>query len=374
MRLPHGRRVTRLCATASGQLGSENAQVRCGGLGVLERLAQDNPAHRQAVVDVICAYLRRPFPAVAPASMPDPKNVKIRKEPGAEDKMESDGTDDTWRKERGKWRQERRVRLTAQRILTEHLRDDRARGQPSADLPGSRFWEHIRLDLAGATLIDFSLVYGVLADADFHRAAFAGDARFGGAAFTGNARFGGAAFTGNASFSEAAFGGDAWFRQAAFGGRAWFDRATFSRGARFDTAAFAGDAWFSGAAFTGDAGFDRVAFGGDAAFGEAAFARDACFGEVIFGGDAWFDQATFNHDVSFGEAAFARDAWFTESAVIGGAWFGEATFSGGAGALHFDQARILSPGASHLWPTGWHLTVAGSTGYTVIRSDGDGGS
>ena len=74
------------------------------------------------------------------------------------------------------------MRLTAQRILAEHLRDDRIKDQRSADPPSPRFWPGIRLDLAGATLIDFNLYRVVMADANFdrgdlhrHRAVLRGD-------------------------------------------------------------------------------------------------------------------------------------------------------------------------------------------------------
>ena len=56
-----------------------------------------------------------------------------------------------------------------------------AKDQQSTDPPSSRFWNNIRLNLTGATLIDFNLVNGVIADANFHRAAFSGDASFSGA-------------------------------------------------------------------------------------------------------------------------------------------------------------------------------------------------
>ena len=52
------------------QLGSDKALVRFAGLYALERLAQDNPAYRQTIVNVICAYLRMPFSPTAPASKP----------------------------------------------------------------------------------------------------------------------------------------------------------------------------------------------------------------------------------------------------------------------------------------------------------------
>jgi hypothetical protein len=60
------RRITELYTKAVEQLGSDNAPVRLGGLYALERLAQDNPAHRQTIVNVICAYLRMPFSLPVP--------------------------------------------------------------------------------------------------------------------------------------------------------------------------------------------------------------------------------------------------------------------------------------------------------------------
>jgi len=262
------RRITELYTNAVAQLVSDEAPVRFGGLYALERLAQDSPAHRQIIVNVICGYLRRPFSPTAPAGKPEPEVAKGQKEPAAEDEAGPDGTGRTWQ-------QERQVRLTAQRILAEHLRDDRTKNPQSTDTPSSRFWNNIRLDLTGATLIDFNLVNGVVADANFHGATFSGDAWFG-----------------------------------------W--------------AAFSGHAWFGEAAFRGDAGFDMAAFRGD----------------------AWFDAAAFS----------------------GHAWFGEAAFLGDADALHFENARILSPGASHAWPTGWRLADADGGGYTVVRASDAGNS
>ena len=163
------RRITELYAKAVEQLGSDQALVRSGGMYALERLAQDNPAHRQAIVNVICAYLRMPFSPTAPAGNPEPEAAEGRKEPGIDSETET-GIG-------GIWQQERQVRLTAQRILSEHLRDDRAKDHQSSYPPSSRFWDTIRLDLSGATLIDFSLVDGVMAAANFHRAAFGGGAR-----------------------------------------------------------------------------------------------------------------------------------------------------------------------------------------------------
>jgi hypothetical protein len=145
----------------------------------LERLAQDNPAHRQTIVNAISAYLRMPFSPTAPARKPEPEATEEGLgQPAAETETRTVALGDTWQ-------QERQVRLTAQRILAEHLRDDRAKDQHSADPPSARFWPGIRLDLVGATLIDFNLRRGVMADASFRGATFSGTARFDRATFTG---------------------------------------------------------------------------------------------------------------------------------------------------------------------------------------------
>ena len=187
------RLITELYTTAVEQLSSDKAPVRFGGLCALERIAQDDPSHRQTVVNVICAYLRMPFSPMAPAAKPELVASGGLNKPGAESAAEADGTG-------GAWQQERQVRLTAQRILAEHLRDDRTEDGQSADPPRSRFWDDIRLELTGATLIDFNLVNCVTADANFQRAAFSGDVSFTVAAFSGGAGFG-----------VAVFGSDAWF-------------------------------------------------------------------------------------------------------------------------------------------------------------------
>jgi hypothetical protein len=54
-------RITALYTTAAAQLGSDKAPVRLTALYTLERLANDNPGHRQTIVNIICAYLRMPY-------------------------------------------------------------------------------------------------------------------------------------------------------------------------------------------------------------------------------------------------------------------------------------------------------------------------
>jgi hypothetical protein len=221
------RRITELYTKAVEQLGSDKAPVRLGGLYALERLAQDNPAHRQTIVNVICAYLRMPFSPTSPTGSPGDA-----------------------------WQQERQVRLTAQRILGEHLRDDRVKDQRSTYSTSSRFWPDIRLDLAGATLMDFNLEGSVMAEARFFGATFGGNFFSVGATFRGNVYFGGATFNGGAYFGGVTFSGYAGFDGATFSGDAVFEGATFSAFARFDDVTFGHAAVFERATFSG-LSFDR---------------------------------------------------------------------------------------------------------------------
>lgn len=282
------RRITELYTKAVEQLGSDKAPVRLGALYALERLAQDNRSQRPTIVNVICAYLRMPFSPTAPANRPISEVSEGAGEPASESETRTVTVGDTWQ-------QERQVRLTAQRILTEHLRDDRATGQYSADPSGSRFWPDLSLDLTGAALIDFDLDHAVVV----------------------GARFSGATFSGDASFSGATFRGDARFEGTTFSGSAQFNQATFSR-----------DAWFEGATFNGDAWFEGATFGGYVGFYEATFSGNAQFKLATFSSSAQFDHATFSGEVQFEEA----------------------TFSGAAYLLSFSQARVLLRDAQHFWP------------------------
>lgn len=132
--------------------------------------------------------------------------------------------------------QELEVRLTAQRILREHLQPEHA----------DMLWEPININLTGARLIYFNLTGCRVHGAQFRGAVFSGDAYFHGAVFTGDARFDGVTFTGDASFDQTTFNSLARFRGVTFTGDASFDEATF-------TAVF-----FNNATFGGDASFDNA--------------------------------------------------------------------------------------------------------------------
>lgn len=206
------RRITDLYSKAADQLGSDKAAVRLAGLYSLERLAQDTPALRQTIVNVLCAYLRMPA-------------------------IEGD--------------QEPEVRRTAQAILHRHLE------AASSDT----FWPDTDLDLSGAVLDRLDMTGVHVRRALFGGARFVGWTAFRTATFDEDVSFGGATFEGSVSFRLATFGAEARFRGAEFAGPAGFENARFLGPALFggvrptgiddvpDGAVFAGHVSFDGAEF-----------------------------------------------------------------------------------------------------------------------------
>ena len=315
------RRITDLYTKAVDQLGSEKAPVRLGGLYALERLAQDNPNHRQTIVNVICAYLRMPFAPVGVdvrALSPSPYNA----------------------------REELQVRLTAQRILATHL-NPLADSQIESDEVSKetvnsgplasntrKFWDAISIDLSGAVLInlDFSgctidrmecREAQFLDSASFARTKFIHGANFAAAVFSHDdedylvADFAGAIFDGNAVFDDATFAGVALFFCAKFNDEALLS-AKFKQ-VDFEKARFRGWAWFAAAKFTGKATFNEAVFDAPATFEKATFTqgsppRVAYFHGTVFSEKPNFEGATVINVTKkqriYGEAW--PDGWIVE--------------------------------------------------------------
>jgi hypothetical protein len=342
------RRITDLYTKAVEQVGSEKAPVRLGGLYALERLAQDNQQQRETIVNVICAYLRMPFPLQAPDSTLAALDSGDTAQTEADTSPAPNGTG-------GSWQQEKQVRLTAQRILSDHLRrpdpDHKADG-----LVDSRFWGGMRLDLTGATLFDFNLDRSMIAEALFDGATFSGDAQFTDAIFNRSSQF-----------REATFSGDAWFIRASFNDHAYFNEATFNDHAWFGQATFNDVAWFEKTIFKSTAQFDNATFSDKGGrFSEATFNRSAGFNKTIFNGDARFTDATFNRSSQFREATFNDTARFNNATFNDAAQFSEATFDKPA-AIHFTGAEVRSSD-NHVWPKGWQISGDSKGGLTVVRS------
>jgi hypothetical protein len=278
------RRITELYTKAADQLGSDKAPVRLAGLYALERLASSTVEHRQTMVDVICAYLRmrlytptQPSVSVLGWSNRRPGPARRRRARTLTDRPPR-ASPTSQRSRQAHAEQERQVRVTAQDIL---LRNLLVTAQPRRwwhrMSPPAPAWPGVRLNLAGALVLKFSLSECQLGNADFGDAEFIGEAFFGGAQFTGHARFGRAEFTAHAHFGRALFTGEAYFWGAQFTEAAHFRDAQFTGEVDFGDAQFTGNADFRGALFTANAYFGFAQFTGIAHFEDAQFTGKADF-------------------------------------------------------------------------------------------------
>jgi hypothetical protein len=211
------RRVTELYTQAADQLGSDKAPVRLAGFYALERLAQDNPAHRQTIVDVICAYLRMPYTEPPELDIPTGSTTE-EAEQLMRDWSEQCRTD------------EQQVRMSAEDILTSHLKP----GDGIA--PNSRFWDDMRINLQGAFLIQPDFSHCKISDAEFSAATFKVGVSFNYATFTGAAHFGGVTVRAGAGFRGATFLDAFSFYKTSVGWYADFREATFTRWVTFQGA------------------------------------------------------------------------------------------------------------------------------------------
>ncbi|MGJ7905639.1 pentapeptide repeat-containing protein [Actinopolyspora sp. H202] len=248
------RRVTELYATAAEQLGSDKAPVRLAALYALERLGQHNPAHRQTVVDLFCAYLRMPFTPVEAEEAGTTGGTSrtnraqrlglrppTRRLSSAQPSLlvPIDGFEAV--DEQEQQQQEEQVRRTAQRLIWSHLRPDPDANREPRD---PKFWPEIDLDLTTATLQDWNMVDCRVRHVRLDRARFLGPATFDRAEFTGQVRA-----------RETVFQHEAWFADATFRQFVRLDRTEFHAAADFDRAVF--HEWLSlaGGVFRGSRSF-----------------------------------------------------------------------------------------------------------------------
>jgi len=261
-------RITELYINAVEHLGASEAPVRLGALHALARLGQENIGEQRTIADVICAYLRMPFPAEcrksslilpAPHCASTPGGIEaVPTRPSASSEMANEVEAPAWTLEQ--WKQEREVRITAQRLLGRHL-DDGTRW---------RFWGYTSLDLNGATLFDFQLNGGVTTEMSFAGATFVGETSFTRTS-TRSAIFERAQFLGEASFAGASFNWDAKFSNASFYDRVRFDGTKFNGCAVFCDVQFQANARFAHTNFGGECKFDGTVFNEGAGFNGATF-------------------------------------------------------------------------------------------------------
>ncbi|WP_460539277.1 pentapeptide repeat-containing protein [Glycomyces halotolerans] len=376
------RRITEQYMQAVEQLGHDKAPVRLGGLYALERLGLEHPEQRQVVAEVWCAYLRRQY--TPPVRILNSTNEVDLDGQVAEEPDESAG------ERAAEASEEYEVRMTAQRLLAEHLRDPRPDEERNGTRPveSRQFWHLDQLNLAGAVLIsadftDCSLPELKAEGAHFHgrtsfvRAHFEGYTAFFKAHFERDAEFVGAHFEGYTGFGKAHFERRAWFAYAHFEGYAEFVGAHFESDAAFGNAHFERDAWFVGAHFESDAAFGNAHFEGDTTFGNAHFERDA-----------WFVGAHFESDAAFGNAHFEGPAWFGKAHSGGSTGFSQ-TETGNAEVAtipaepEFDFSEVvvyqvefdleIHPIGHHRWPLGWAEKPDGDR-WTLVRVERDDSS
>ncbi len=260
------RRITDLQTKAADQLGADQAAVRLAGLYALERLAQDNPSHRQTIVDIICGYLRMPYSSPLQPPPPRRRNSILRThQPTSTPRgAANDGVD------QGKDpHQEKHVRITAQRILVSHLqpqpRDQRGRSA------NTKYWPNIDLDLSGSTLLKFDVRNCRIRSADFE-----------GAVFVGVTSFDDTVFVKTCTFKDATLTDGALFERTQFKDGASFARAAFWKTASFESASFADTALFTEAKFIHISAFSKATFAGHTVFRNAVFNNYASFSDTIF--------------------------------------------------------------------------------------------
>jgi uncharacterized protein YjbI with pentapeptide repeats len=347
------RRLTELYTAAADQLGSDKAPVRLAGLYALARLAQANPDHRQTVVNLLCAYLRMPW--TPPPQAAGDAGPAATAAPDA--------------------REEREVRLTAQRILSAHLKPD-----------ATAFWPDVDLDLTGAALENVDLRGARVSACSFADARFTGSAVFTGATFDDRVTFAGAVFAAPADFIGASFLGDVVFDHAEFHYDVIALEAVFTSVCSMVGARFAGDAVFEeaqvrgglsadGAVFESAAVFRRAELG-RSSFRLAKFARDTFFTATVFDDIVSFGGAAFPL-VSFDDAAFRANVDFRTARFKGAATFAGANFAEGAtfDAAHvspefsLDGARVSGSDArkERHWPAGWAVTNRNGSGWELVR-------
>ncbi|WP_231647953.1 pentapeptide repeat-containing protein [Saccharothrix sp. NRRL B-16348] len=200
-------------------LGHDAEQVRVGAMHALAGLARSRAEYTQTVLDVLCAYLRRPF--------------------------------DVTRTDEGVVRDEREleVRLTAQRLIAGLL-------PPADEVDAPRY----DLDLTRAYLEYFDLS---------HRQV--GDLTLRGTTMVESNSFHHAVVHGAAYFTAATSSGRLHLHHVVFHRGAWFSKFTCANAADYRATGFLGPNKFADSTFTGPVTFEGCRFAEPVDFEDATF-------------------------------------------------------------------------------------------------------
>ena len=209
--------LTHRYARAVQDLTDDQLTRRVAALHTLALIGAESEAHRAAILDVVCAFLRTPG-----------------KDPATRD--------------------------TARRLLRERLLPARP-----------EFWPGMSVDLSGA----------VLTDLDLSQCRIDGDLRLDGCLLLGQTRLRGLVVGGTTAIRAARFDDHAWLERATFGGPVWLNGTVFTGDAWFGDTRFGGYASFAGVSVGGHAWFGGACFDHSADFGHAVFHRSAGFRGVV---------------------------------------------------------------------------------------------
>ncbi|HEX4721723.1 MAG TPA: pentapeptide repeat-containing protein [Pseudonocardiaceae bacterium] len=236
-----GRAADDRFAKALELLGHDADQVRVGALHALAGIARSDPRYGQTTVDILCAYLRRPFDH---ASYQDRRATQAN----------ADRNDDAWHDVDAD--RERQVRLTAQRLIVDLL-------PSTSEVDGPDY----NLDLTGAALEYFDLSHKRVGT------------------FTARS----AHFYEAVSFEGTWFHGPIWLTWAHMWGEAF----------RANDMVCHGIAWWSNFTASGPVDFDRTDFRGETKFAYATFADRVSFQGCHFATSADFQNTEFLGELSF---------------------------------------------------------------------------
>ncbi len=218
-------------ARAVELLGHDADQVRVGALHSLAALAGNDPARAQAVLDILGAYLRRPF-----------------QHPHRDQPADGDAAE-----------RELQVRRTAQRLIAALLPQAKDPDAPAYDLDLTNAKLEY-LDLSGRRIGTLTARYArIFRDINLSRCEITGPVWFTGVVFARDGKFRclDTVFHDRAQFSGVEFGGPASFERTEFRALARFDGATLHSGMTFAGARFDGPLDSEGATVT-DADLDSL--------------------------------------------------------------------------------------------------------------------
>jgi uncharacterized protein YjbI with pentapeptide repeats len=293
------RRVTELYAKSVEQLGSPQAPVRLGAMYALERLGQENAESRQTVINVLSAYLRMPFKVSR--SKFGLKDVDVTHPSLVDDSDLGDVNE---------FKQEIEVRNAAQRILQEHFRVKDWAGEGD---PNPLYWgPDLRIDLSGATLMNFSFGHSNARAANFRGCLFIGDARFWSSDFRGRVFFDESVFTGEADFS----------------------RVNFRDGVKISSASS-----FSYSTFLGIARFHGTQHGFFECIG-STFHEEVSFSLLDVQSNAYFGKSTFHGNMSLDLARARSRTWFDGTHFLGTVTMKQVIFFSG---VAWDDVEFATP-------------------------------